>query len=47
MFFLAIIIIMNPKFFSECYVCRCSVKFSLTGRDGYSNRIPIQLEEYS
>jgi len=32
------------KFISECYVCRCSVKFSLTGRDGDSNRIPIQLE---
>ena len=24
-----------------------SVKFSLTGRDGDSNRIPIQLEDYS
>ena len=24
---------------SECYVCRCSVKFSLSGRDGDSNRI--------
>jgi len=23
---------------SECYVCRCSVKFSLSGRDGDSNR---------
>jgi len=24
--------------FSECYVCRCSVKFSLSRRDGNSNR---------
>ena len=37
----------RTKFISECYVCRCSVKFSLTGRDGDSNRIPIQLEGYS
>jgi len=28
---------MNHKVFSECYVCRCSVKFSLSGRDSDSN----------
>ena len=40
MFFLAIlnIIIQNHLALSECYVCRCSVKFSLSGRDDDSNR---------
>ena len=39
MLFLAIIIIItNHCSFSECYICRCSVKFSLSGRDGDSNR---------